>query len=264
MTKISFPKLGINLNINPVAFSILGKSIYWYAVLILTGFLIAVFFCAKSAQKRNINPDYIFDIALYGLLFGLIGARVYYVLFDFKTYAENPASIFKVWEGGLAIYGGLIGAVLTAFVYCRKKKLNVLEIFDICAPGLLIGQIIGRFGNFVNAEVYGRSTDLFLGMSINGGSPVHPLFLYEALWNLAGLVIMLCLRDKKTKHGQVILGYFFWYSSGRLFLEGMRDSEYILYLVDGILGISQVVSAVLVILSATLFVLLTKHKEKTK
>lgn len=264
MTDISFPKLNINLRINPVALSVAGKDIYWYAILILTGFLAAVFFCTKSAKKRGINPDHIFDIALYGLLFGLIGARAYYVIFDWSSYADNPIDIFKIWNGGLAIYGGLIGAVLTAFVYCRIKKLNTLEIFDICAPGLFIGQIVGRFGNFVNAEVYGRTTDFFLGMSINEASPVHPLFLYEAIWNLAGLIIMLALRDKKTKHGQVICGYFFWYSLGRLFLEGMRDNEYILYLVDGILGISQVVSLALVIISIVCFILITRHKGKTK
>ena len=260
MNVISFPKLGITLNIDPVAFHIGRKPIYWYALIILTGFLLAVLFCTRSGKKRNINPDHIIDIALYGLISSLICARLYYVIFDFKSYKDNLLDIFKVWEGGLAIYGGLIGAVVSAFIYCRVKKLNFFEIADICAPGLLIGQIIGRFGNFVNAEVFGHETSSFLGMSINGLAPVHPLFLYESLWNLLGLIIMLILRDKKTVHGQVVSGYFFWYGIGRLFLEGMRQSEYILYLIDGVLGVSQVVSAILVIASVILFVTLTKRK----
>ena len=264
MNIISFPRLGITLNIDPVAFYIGPKPIYWYALIILTGFALAVFFCCRSGKKRNINPDNLIDIALYGLISALICARIYYVIFDLDSFRDNLLDIFKVWEGGLAIYGGLIGAVISTFIYCRVKKLNFFEIADICAPGLLIGQIIGRFGNFVNAEVFGHETDSILGMSINGLHPVHPLFLYESLWNLTGLIIMLILRDKKKTHGQVISGYFFWYGLGRLFLEGMRQSEYILYLVDGVLGISQVVSAVLVIASVVLFTVLTKRRKAGK
>ncbi len=260
MNIISFPKLGLTLNIDPVAFHIGRKPIYWYALIILTGFSLAVWFCTKSAKKRSVNPDNIIDIALYGLVSALICARAYYVIFDFDSFRDNLLDIFKVWEGGLAIYGALIGAVISTFIYCSVKKLNFFEIADICAPGLLIGQIIGRFGNFVNAEVFGYETSSFLGMSINGMPPVHPLFLYESLWNLLGLIIMLLLRDKKKVHGQVISGYFFWYGLGRLFLEGMREREYILYLIDGVLGISQVVSALLVVSSIVLFIALTKRK----
>lgn len=263
MNIISFPKLGIHLNISPIAFTIGGKAIYWYAIIILTGFLLAVFFCAHSAKKRGVSSEAIFDIGIYGLVFGLIGARIYYVLFDLKSYIDNPIDIFKIWEGGLAIYGGLIGAITTAYVYCRIKKLPTLKIFDECAPGLFIGQIIGRFGNFVNAEVYGGETSSFLGMSINGGAPVHPLFLYEASWNLLGLILMLSLRSKKTADGQVICGYLFWYGLGRLFLEGMRQSEYILYLIEGVLGISQVVSAIIIVASVVFFILITKKSRRS-
>ena len=260
MNKISFPKLGINLNVNPVAFSVGGRDIYWYAIIILTGFLLGMFFCMRSAKKRNINPDHVYDIALYGLIFGVIFARIYYVIFDFKSFKDNLLDIFKIWEGGIAIYGGIIGAVLTAYVYSRVKKLNVYEIFDICSPGLLIGQAIGRYGNFFNAEVYGHETDFFLGMSINGGAPVHPLFLYESMWNLLGLVIILCLRDKKKTHGQVFYGYLLWYGAGRLVLEGMRQSEYILYAIDGVVGISQIVSALIVVFSSFMIIKLGKRK----
>lgn len=264
MNIISFPKLGITLNIDPVAFYIGRKPIYWYALIILTGFFLAVLFCTKTGKKRNVNPDHLIDIGLYGLISALICARIYYVIFDFEAFRHNLLDIFKVWEGGLAIYGGLIGAVISTLIYCRVKKLDFFEIADIAAPGLLIGQIIGRFGNFVNAEVFGHQTDFVLGMSINGFAPVHPLFLYESLWNLLGLIIMLIFRDKKKVHGQVISGYFFWYGLGRLFLEGMRQPEYILYLIDGVLGISQVVSALLVIFSIVLFIVLTKRKKVEK
>lgn len=259
MNIISFPRLGITLSIDPIAFYIGKKPIYWYALIILTGFALAVLFCTRSGKKRNINPDNLIDIGLYGLISALICARIYYVIFDFDSFRNNLLDIFKVWEGGLAIYGGLIGAVISTIIYCRIKKLDFFEIADICAPGLLIGQIIGRFGNFVNAEVFGHKTSCLLGMSINGLPPVHPLFLYESLWNLAGLIIILILRDKKNVHGQLISGYFFWYGLGRLFLEGMRQSEYILYLIDGVLGISQVVSGALVIGSVILFIVLTKR-----
>ena len=260
MNKISFPKLGINLNINPVAFSVGGRDIYWYAIIILTGFLLGMFFCMRSAKKRNINPEHVYDIALYGLIFGVICARIYYVIFDFKSFKDNLLDIFKIWEGGIAIYGGIIGAVLTAYVYSRIKKLNVYEMFDICCPGLLIGQAIGRYGNFFNAEVYGHETDFFLGMSINGGAPVHPLFLYESLWNVLGLVIILLLRDKKKVHGQVFYGYLLWYGAGRLVLEGMRQSEYILYAIDGVVGISQIVSALIIVFSSFMIIKLGKRK----
>ena len=260
MNKISFPGLGINLNINPVAITLFGREIYWYAIMILTGFLLGMIFCMRSAKKRGINPDHVYDIALYGLIIGVICARIYYVIFDFKSFKDNLLDIFKIWEGGIAIYGAVIGAVATAYVYSRIKKLNAYEMFDICSPGLLIGQAIGRYGNFFNAEVYGHETDFFLGMSINGGAPVHPLFLYESMWNVLGLVIMLLLRDKKKAHGQVFYGYLLWYGAGRLVLEGMRQSEYILYAVDGVVGISQIVSALIVVFSSFMIIKLGKRK----
>ena len=241
--QISFPSLGIDLTINRVAFSVFGKDIFWYALIILAGFILGAVFVAASARKRGANPENVWDIALYGLIFGLICARIYYVLFDFDSVRGSILNVFKIWEGGIAIYGGIIGAALSSYIYCRKKKLSVTKMFDLCCPGLLIGQSIGRWGNFVNAEVYGGETSLPWGMSINGGAPVHPLFLYESVWNAAGFLLILIFRDKKQADGQVFFFYIFWYSLGRLFLEGMRQSQYILYLVEGRLGISQVVAA---------------------
>ena len=200
-----------------------------------------MFFVCIGARKRGVEPDSIYDICFWGLIFGLICARIYYCIFDWESIG-GIKGIFRIRDGGIAIYGAIIGAVGAAYVYCRIKKLKVLKVFDVMCPGLFIGQIIGRWGNFFNAEVYGKETNCFLRMTINGGNGVHPLFLYEGIWNFIGFVILLFFRDRKKQDGQLFFFYILWYSFGRLFLEGMRQSEYILYLIPGILGISQVVA----------------------
>ncbi|MDD6483514.1 MAG: prolipoprotein diacylglyceryl transferase [Clostridiales bacterium] len=259
MNVISFPRLGIHLNISPVAFHIGAKEIYWYALIILAGFFLGALFVTLTCEKRGIKKDTVWDVALYGLIFGIIGARIYYVLFALDEF-DSLLDMLKIYNGGLAIYGGIIGAFLSTYVYCRKKKLSMLAVADVCVPGLLIGQAVGRYGNFTNAEVYGGETSSILGMSINGAAPVHPLFLYESLWNLAGLALMLAFRDKAKFKGQTFVFYIFWYSLGRLFLEGMRDPAYILYLIPGVLGISQLVAAIGVIGSVVFFVIMLKRK----
>lgn len=262
MNIISFPKLHITLKINPIAFHIFGKPVYWYALIILTGFLLGLLFVYKTCKKQGVEQDNIWDIALIGLVFGIVGARIYYVLFALDEF-NSIGEMFEIWNGGLAIYGGIIGAAISTFIYCRIKKLPVAKVFDACAPGLLIGQAVGRFGNFVNAEVFGGETPGLLGMSINGAPPVHPLFLYESLWNILGLAILLLFRNKKKRNGQVFCLYIFWYSLGRLFLEGMRNPTYILYVIPNALGISQLVAALLIIASASIFVYLQLKKNKT-
>lgn len=259
---IGFPGLGITLTVNRTAFSVFGKDIYWYALCILTGYLAGLAFVSATCKKRGVDPDNVFDICLYGLIFGLIGARIYYCIFDWQSIG-GFWGIFKIWEGGIAIYGALIGAIGSAYIYCRKKKLNILRVFDVCVPGLFIGQIIGRWGNFFNAEVYGRETDSLLRMTINGAQGVHPLFLYEGIWNFIGLVLLLAFRDKKRADGQPFFFYVFWYGLGRLFLEGMRQSEYILYVIPGILGISQVVAFIGIITGICGMIFLQKQCQKS-
>lgn len=261
--QISFPGLGLDFNINRVAFTVFGKDIFWYAIIIITGFILAAVFVAAGAKKRGAQPEQVWDIALYGLIFGLIGARIYYVMFDFDSVRGGFLNIFKIWEGGIAIYGGIIGAAISTYVYCRKKQLSVRKMFDLCCPGLLLGQAIGRWGNFVNAEVYGKNTSLPWGMSINGSECVHPLFLYESVWNLIGFVLIAIFRDEKRADGQVFSFYILWYSFGRLFLEGMRQGNYILYLVDGKLGISQVVAFLGVIFGAFGIIMSERYRNKT-
>ncbi|MGN0162325.1 MAG: prolipoprotein diacylglyceryl transferase [Candidatus Ornithomonoglobus sp.] len=255
---ISFPRLGITLNISPVAFHIGQKGIYWYALIILAGFLAGLLLASYGCEKRGIKKDHVWDIALLGIVCGIIGARIYYVIFSFDEFRGDLMGVFRIWEGGLAIYGGIIGAVISTCIYCKIRKINILNALDVCCIGLLLGQCIGRWGNFTNCEVFGRATDFFLGMSINGAAPVHPLFFYESMWSLLGVILLLLFRDKKQKNGQIVCGYLLWYSAGRLALEGMRDTGYILYLIPGVLGISQLVAALLIAVSIAGFIFITK------
>lgn len=228
MNSIDFPDLGLSFNINPVAFSIGAKNIYWYALIILAGFFAGAFFVYFTCEKRGVKKDTVWDIALFGLI------------------------------------SGIIGAVISSYIYCRVKKLNAPLVFDVCAPGLFIGQAIGRFGNFVNCEVYGGETSSILGMSINGAAPVHPVFIYEAAWNILGLILLLIFRQKKRADGQQFCFYIFWYSLGRLFLEGMRDPHYILFLIPNIIGISQAVALLAMLISGTMFVVFSRKVKKNK
>lgn len=257
---IAFPGLGISMVINRVAFTIFGKDIFWYALILLSGFLLGLLFVYNTCEKRGVSKDAVFDIAFWGLIFGLICARIYYVLFDIESLEGNFWNIFKIWNGGIAIYGSLIGAIGTALVYSLKHKLKPLKVFDVFVPGLLIGQIVGRWGNFVNAEVYGGITTLPWRMTINGAAGVHPLFLYESLWNLLGLIIVLIFRDKKKADGQVFFFYSLWYGVGRFFLESMRQPQYILWVIPNVLGISQLVALIAVAVSIAAFVILGRKK----
>lgn len=255
---ITFPKLGFSLNLSPVAFTVGTKEVYWYALIILFGFLMGIFLVSFDSEKRGLSKDNVLDIALWGMVSGVICARIYYVLFSLDEFRGDWLGIFRIWEGGIAIYGAIIGAVLSTFIYCKKKKLNIFNTFDVCCIGLLLGQAIGRWGNFTNCEVFGRPTDFFLGMSINGNTPVHPLFFYESMWSFAGVILLAILRNKKKKNGQIFFGYVLWYSAGRLVLEGMRDTRYILYVIPDVLGISQLVAGLLIILSVAGIIYVTK------
>ena len=259
---ITFPKLGFSLNLSPVAFTVGTKEVYWYALIILFGFLMGIFLVSFDSEKRGLSKDNVLDIALWGMVSGVICARIYYVLFSLDEFRGDWLGIFRIWEGGIAIYGAIIGAVLSTFIYCKKKKLNIFNTFDVCCVGLLLGQAIGRWGNFTNCEVFGRPTDFLLGMSINGNAPVHPLFFYESAWSFAGVILLCILRNKKKKNGQIFFGYILWYSAGRLVLEGMRDTRYILYVIPDALGISQLVAALLIIASVAGFIYVTKSKKE--
>lgn len=260
MNTIAFPRLSLKFKINPVALDIpfLG-GVHWYGVIIAAGIIAAIVYCCRVAKREGENPDNITDLVLVALPAAVICARAYYVAFSWSDYRKSPLDIIKIWEGGIAIYGGLIGAVIAALVFLKAKKLNILKMFDICSLGLLVGQAVGRWGNFVNGEAYGGYCALPWGMSINGGECVHPTFLYESLWNTLGFVILSKLNKKRPFHGFTFFSYILWYGMGRFFIEGMRaDSLYL-----GNVRISQAVAAVCVLTGAA-FLAVNFYKYKKK
>ena len=245
-------------------------KIYWYSIMIILGATIAIFLIKKEATKRNINNDFITNLIFYGFIFGLIGARLYYVIFNFDYFSHNLLEIFKVWNGGLAIHGGIIFGTLTIIVYCKKHKVSVLKILDICAVGIIIAQAIGRWGNFFNQEAYGMVTSLtdlqnlhipnFIieGMDING-TYYQPTFLYESIWNVFGFILLITLRKfyKNLKTGQLTGIYLIWYSIGRFVIEHFRSDSLMLYNFK----VAQIVSIVLFIIGIILVVIISKKQE---
>ncbi len=251
-SSISFPMFG-GLSINPPSYiTVFGRDIYLYGILIACGFLLAILCCAHIAPRFGMDPDAFYDLVIRLIPISILGARLYYVLFRLDYYLQHPREIFAIWEGGLAIYGGILAGILTVYLYCRRKKLSFPAMLDLLTPGLLIGQIIGRWGNFFNREAFGSETDVFcrMGLTSPDGSTVyvHPTFLYESLWNLAGLLLLLPILRKRQYNGQLLLLYFLWYGFGRFWIEGLRTDSLML----GSTGIrvSQLLSAVLVLVSA--------------
>lgn len=238
MNTISFPGLGIeNLKINPEAFKIFGFSIYWYAIIITLGLVLAFIFALKVRERFGLSEDNIFDSVIIGVPAAIICARLYYVIFAMYEF-DSFWDIFNIRRGGLAIYGGVIGAVVAGIIFTKVKKIHIGSMFDVAALGFLIGQSVGRWGNFVNAECFGGATDVQWGMSINGASPVHPTFLYESLWNIVGFLALhfYSKYSKKRFKGEIALLYVIWYGIGRGMIEGLRTDSLML----GELRISQV------------------------
>lgn len=249
--RISFPGLGINLEVNRVVelfgieFSVFGRPIYWYAVIIAFGFILAVYYGMKRCKQFGTTEDEIMEMLIFAVPSAIIGARLYYVAFEFDQYKDNLISILYVWKGGIAIYGAVIGSVLGALLYCKIKKISIVRFFDLGALGFMIGQSIGRWGNFVNAEAYGGKTDLLWRMVINGRPAVHPTFLYESLWNALGFVILHFYSKKRKFDGEVFVLYIIWYGIGRALIEGLRTDS--LYLFNTGIRVSQALAIACVI-----------------
>ena len=224
---ISFPSLGIE--VNPVRSIGLGSlEIYFYGVIIAVGLMLAVLYACKRSKEFGLKEDDILDGVLWVTPFAIICARIYYVAFSWSEYAANPISVFYIWNGGIAIYGGVLGA----FAICKYKKVKFATVLDIVLLGFLIGQSVGRWGNFVNREAFGAPTDSFFRMGLfntwtGAWEYYHPTFLYESLWNLGGFVLLHFLSKKRQYDGQIALGYAAWYGFGRTWIEGLRmDSLY--------------------------------------
>ncbi len=242
---------------NKVAIDLGFVQIYWYSICILIGMALGMFLVFKEAKKQHIHENSITDLVFWTVIFGVIGARLYFVLFNLDYYGSHVIEIFEIWNGGLAIHGGIIAGSLYLMYFAKTRKIRILRLTDVCAPGLIAGQMIGRWGNFFNAEVYGAVVGrkalesmhlpkfIIEGMYIKEkGDYCSPLFLYESIWNLIGLIILLIVRRfKYIKEGQITGFYLVWYSAGRFVIEGMRDKEYNLMI--GNFKIAQIVSIIL-------------------
>lgn len=250
MNYISFPGLGIDeFALNKTAFTVFGRDIVWYGVIITCGILLALLYvCYRAKKDEGIKVDDVFDYAIYLVFFGVIGARLYYVIMEFDSYkgesfGQTLMNIIAIWEGGLAIYGGIIAGAIALICVSLYKKIKVTKAFDMIAPAVMLGQLIGRWGNFFNAEAHGGETTLPWRMGIRAPEEAtatyyHPTFFYESLWNLIGFILINIFYRKKRYDGQVFVMYITWYGFGRMLIEGLRtDSLYI-----GEFRVSQVVA----------------------
>ncbi len=261
---ISFPMLG-GLTLDPPAsFTLFGRTIYFYGVLIGLGFLLGIAFCARRAKRFGLREDDIYDVVIWLIPFSILGARAYYVLFNLSYYLRHPGELLAVWEGGLAIYGGVIAGALTAALVCRRKKIPLPAMLDCLCYGLLIGQIIGRWGNFLNREAFGAQTAIFcrMGLTAADGTTVyvHPTFLYESLWNLGVLLFLLWFegRGRRRFDGHCITLYLLLYGLGRFWIEGLRTDS--LYIGSTGIRVSQALSLVLALGAAALLLRMRRQR----
>jgi len=283
-TMIEFPNLGIYLADVGKTVTVFGFDIAYYGITIGIGMLMGIVIASWQAKRIGVNPDHVIDIAMYGIIFGIIGARAYYVAFSWDVYKDNIMSIFNLREGGLAIYGGVIAAIITVIVFCKIKKLSAPLLFDTVGVGLVTGQAIGRWGNFFNREAFGEYTDNLFAMripldavrksdvtelmrehmeTIDGVDfiQVHPTYLYESLWCVMVLVIMVLYTKHRKFDGEVFLIYLLGYGAGRVWIEGLRTDQLLLPVIG--LPVSQLLAGILIIgsLAAILVVRFRKKKK---
>lgn len=244
---IEFPNLGFKFSINPEIYITDSYSIKWYGIIICLAFIVSVVLALRSCVKYGITKDDLLDYILITVPCAIIGARLYYVIFSLDTYKDDWLDVFKIWEGGLAIYGGVIATVIAVAVVSRVKKQSLIKMLDFALPYIILGQAIGRWGNFVNQEAYGSSTTLPWGMTGNviarefGTELVHPTFLYESLWCFFAFAVMMILRKRFTEKGQMTAMYMIFYGAERTLVEGLRTDSLML----GSIRVSQWLSAIL-------------------
>ena len=266
--EINFPNLGIYLDHVGKNISIFGFSIAYYGIVIVTGMMIAIWIAQREAKRTGQNPEQYLDLAMIGIAAGILGARIYYVIFAWDYYKDDLLSIFNIRQGGLAIYGGIIGACIAVVIYSRKKKQNFSLLMDTASMSIVFGQIMGRWGNFFNREAFGDYTNNLFAMQlpvsavraneitqkmwdhvvpVNGVEyiQVHPTFLYESLWNVGVLLFLFWFRKRKKFNGEVFLMYLIGYGLGRIWIEGLRTDQLLLPVVG--LPVSQLLSGCLVV-----------------
>ena len=280
--EIAFPNLGIYLHNVPRSFSVFGFTIAFYGLIIGIGVMAGLLAVTKIAKKTGQNPDDYWDLAIWGILFGVVGARLYYVAFSWDDYKDNLLNIFKLRSGGLAIYGGVIAAYITLYVWCRIKKKSMALVGDTAMPGLILGQAIGRWGNFMNREVFGDYYNGLFSMQlpvsdvrdpsditekiashIPAGANyinVHPTFLYESVWNLLVFVLLLVYRKHKKFDGEICLLYFGGYGVGRFIIEGIRTDT--LFVPETTVPVSQVLALVMVVAAIVIDILVRVRLKK--
>jgi len=288
MRVLQFPGLGLEIPMERVAFTVPGLNIpvYWYGLIIVTGLMLAAWFCSKQAPKFGLTDENVTDMLLYAIPACLIGARLYYVIFYLDLYRRADGSLdfgamVRIWDGGIAIYGAVIAAIVVVYLFCKAKKLSFLAFADLGIMGLFIGQSIGRWGNFVNMEAYGGVTDAAWRMTstqiaeellrkgqvdaaayeelLSGTLGVNPTFFYESMWNLIGLLLVLWLAKKGRKFdGQNFFIYLAWYGLGRFWIEGLRTDS--LYFFGTGLRVSQLVALASVVIGGGLLVLYSRKK----
>ncbi|MBE6740894.1 MAG: prolipoprotein diacylglyceryl transferase [Ruminococcaceae bacterium] len=275
ITRVVFDGLGISFNVPSVAFTVFGYEIHWYGIIIAFGFALAVLYGGRGAYKWKMSLDGMTDVLLWGTIFGIVGARAYYVAFEWDYYAKHLSEIPAIWNGGIAIYGGIIGALIGAAIGCKIGKINFLNLLDLGALGLLIGQGIGRWGNFFNQEAFGTNTETALfrmwsekiknelasrapelaarGIEVDPSTPVHPTFLYESVWCLLSfLVLHIIVKRFRKFRGEIFMLYGVLYGVERMIVEGMRTDS--LYIGNTNIRVSQLLSLIIVIVSLMLFI----------
>ena len=281
---IVFPNIGLEIqSIDPVAFSLFGIDVYWYGIIIITGVIAGLFLARYRAKKNGEDPEIYSDFLLYALISAIIGARLYYVAFAWDEYKDNLLDIFATRQGGLAIYGGVIGSIIALVIYTRVKRLSFTQMADTAVPGLALGQMIGRMGNFINMEAFGGYTDSLFAMALKAEAgkakipramvehigplagyegnylQVQPTFAYESMWNLGVVIILMLYTKHKKFQGEILAMYFLLYGLGRSWIEGLRTDQLLIGNTD--VAVSQVLSIILVIVSAT-FIIYKRQRAK--
>lgn len=278
---VSFPGLGLNFEVNRVAFSIGSLPVYWYGILIAIGFILAILYVSRRAKEFGVDADRMLDVILGGAIGGIVGARAYFVILQWDYYGQNLSQIFNTRSGGMAIYGGLIGGVLVGLLMCKIRKVRCLPALDLVVGGFLIGQGIGRWGNFVNIEAFGCNTSLpwgmsssvitnyltqheaeleAIGMDIDPNMPVHPTFLYESIWCLLGFAFIAWYTKRRKFDGELTLLYMMWYGAGRAVVEGLRTDS--LMIPGTSLRASQVLAAAMAVVAAIIWIVKTSKVKK--
>jgi len=246
--------------LNPIAFSLGPIEVHWYGIIIGSGLALALFLAIREGNRRGLPKDTFADLMLWAIPIAIISARIYYVIFEWKYYVNHPSQIPAIWQGGIAIHGALIGSVITVFVFAKKRGISFWKITDIAAPSLILGQAIGRWGNFMNQEAHGREVtrsflenlhlpDFIINQMYIDGTYYHPTFLYESIWDFVGFILLILLRRVNFRRGELFLSYLIWYSIGRYFVEGMRTDSLML---TANLRMAQMISIALVIVAAAI------------